>query len=635
MGAFDLGWQSVAAKNQQNRAIAEQQRVEQQNTVGAQLLDAINNASNIKPQMKDENGNIVDNPAYAQAQKDKQDLITQYMGLNSPQQHANFAQRLHGLIFGNPTPGHQQPALSPNSSPVTPPAPPPGAAAGAAPASAAPAPQHPMAPLPADHPANKIMEGIKTLGSHLSAFANPNPPTPPPAPEAAAMARNYRDPSEVAFERNKELWSERGANALAVANVRKEALLASLQARPPRLLSQTTIPDLLEQMKVDPTMAIVGPNGQDISPAQLAEMPPGTVAREFRAGSQIFYALGDQNSKTARFGNMVFEIPALGPITAANSTALGVANPGATTQHTDPFGLTDTTKRTPVTPGMIQSPPTAPSEPTLQRRPTSSAAPTAPGITPINPGARAPGTIPAGGAVKSKPISANAPLAPLDADGHIPAGVGNDLVRQYANNLLDGQDSKNIPNPRARAAAEQLASRYGWSQGAFTPREKIQFQTATSFLKQLQDSPSLNVLDSFVSREKIARAMKDPQHMGMLDRIAAFNLDPKEAEFLRLYNAAVGTVQGLSSITRSGRSTETAVNRLKTELPNVLQSSSSDDAKKRIDQLLKEADIALTTNPADVGNKGPVSAKAPQTPSSQPSAPEVWIRDKNGKLVRQ
>ena len=298
----------------QQQAIREQQRVQQQNTVGAQLLDSINNASNIKPQTKDENGNLIDNPAYAQAQKDKQDLITQYMGLNSPQQHATFADRIHGLIFGHPTPQTQQPALSPNSSPVAPPAPPSGAPQGEAASPAA--PPHPFSTTP-NPVLSKIQEGIQGLGNHLKAFANP---LPPPTPiDSAAIARNYRDPGEVAAERAQALWGTRGENAIKVAEIRKDALLASLQARPPRLLSQTTIPDLLDQIKVDPTMAIYGPDGKELTPGQLAEMPPGTIAREFRAGSQIFYALGDQNSKSLKVGNEVYNIPSVGPINSTNS----------------------------------------------------------------------------------------------------------------------------------------------------------------------------------------------------------------------------------------------------------------------------------------------------------------------------
>ena len=123
MGGFNLGWQTEANKQAQERDIAQQQRTQKQNSVGAQLLDAINQSSNIKPTTKDDQGNIIPNPAYGQAQKDRRDLLTQYSALNSPEQHASFADRLHGLIFGHPTPHTQQPALSPNSSPNEPPQP--------------------------------------------------------------------------------------------------------------------------------------------------------------------------------------------------------------------------------------------------------------------------------------------------------------------------------------------------------------------------------------------------------------------------------------------------------------------------------------------------------------------------------
>lgn len=611
---FDLGLENAQQRLIQRRNQEEQQRVQQQNTVGAQLLDAINNASNIKPQTKDENGNIIHNPEYDNAQQAKQQLLQQYTTLMSPAQHASFADHLHGLIFGHADHRPQQPALSPNSSPNEPSAPAQGQAP--APSSASPAPLHPMAPAPPDHPIHAISKGIRELGNHLSAFAHPLPLQQQPDP--ALMAKYYRDPAEVQFERNKEIWGVRGQNALELQNLKNEYLKTQLQARPPRLLSQTTIPDLLEQMKVDPTMAIYAPDGHEVSPAQLAEMPAGTIAREFRAGSQIFYALGDQNSKTLNVGGQIYDIPAVGQINIAgpkqNSTVVGQAT--STLPHasstTDPFGLTTTSKRQTVVPPVSSAappPPGAPPvEPTLKTRPGAE----------VNPGARPPGTVPGGAAVKTKPVSINAPLPPLDENGHIPAGVGNDLVRQAANGILDGRDPKEFGNPKVQTAALALVDKFvpGYSRGAFTPKEKVQFGVAMHFLNQLKDSDSLSVLDNVISREKIARAMKAPEHMGLADRIAAYSLTPKEAEFVRFFNQARGTVAGLSQITRSGRATNSQVNTIAQELPNVFQSSSSDDARKRVDQLLKEADIALHTNPRDVG-KQPVSKSVPKSPGGQ------------------
>src|SRR6185312_9213244 len=137
--AFDLGFSSAARQNLQNQDIAEQQREHNQNTVGAMLMDAINQSSNIKPTMKDDQGNVIPNPAYEQAQQDRRNLLQQYVTLNSPEQHATFGQRLHGLIFGHPTTQEREPALNPASAsaPTTPaPTPPPTPVD----------PQHPMSP---------------------------------------------------------------------------------------------------------------------------------------------------------------------------------------------------------------------------------------------------------------------------------------------------------------------------------------------------------------------------------------------------------------------------------------------------------------------------------------------------------
>lgn len=619
--SFDQGAQQANERLMQRQQISQQQRAEHQNTVGALLMDAINQSSNIKPTMKDENGNVVPNPAYEQAQQDRRNLLQQYVTLNSPEQHATFADRLHGLIFGHPTDHQREPALNPASS-----APPAPGAQGQAPAVSPPAtpapPPHPFSAAP--HPVlAKFDEAVKGLGNHLKAFAHPLPAQA--QPDADLIGKYYRDPAEIQAERNLAMWQERGQNALEVARERTKALTASLNARPPRMLSQTTVPNLLEQLKIDPDQVIYGPNGQEISPAQLAEMPPGTIAREFRAGSNVFYALGDQNSKTIAVGNQVYQIPSVGQI-QGNMTALGVKNPGSTSSSTDAFGTTTTSTHTVPTPGAIAAP-QAPSGPVLQKRPA---------LSDVN------ASIAAANAAspklnKGKPISAVAPsvpssLPPLDNDGHIPAGAVNDLVRQYANDLLDGRDAKDIPNPRARAAAEALAGRYGWSQGAFTPKEKVQFQVATDFLKQLKDSDSLKVLDNYVSREKIFRAMRDPNKMSFIDRIAAYNLNPKEAEFVRLFNASRGTVAGLSSITRPGRATNSQVQAIANELPNVFQSSSSQDAKDRVDQLLKEADIALHTNPTKVGK--PVSKNAPTVNAWKPPADAPPAPKEDGKFLK-
>jgi hypothetical protein len=216
----------------------------------------------------------------------------------------------------------------------------------------------------------------------------------------------------------------------------------------------------------------------------------------------------------------------------------------------------------------------------------------------------------------------------LDANGHIPSGAGNPQVTELANELLDGRDAKDLPM-KARAAAESMARQYGWEQGTLTPKEKILVNEAGTKLNQLQGSPSLSVLDSFESRAKIAQVLSSNEKEGFIGRTvgayAAGKLTPQEQEFIRLYNAAIGTITGLTPITRGGRPSEASVQRLIAEMPNVLQSGSSSDARARIQQLLNEVKVATQTK----GNT-PVGAAL-----GGASQPEVWVRDASGKLVKQ
>jgi hypothetical protein len=199
-------------------------------------------------------------------------------------------------------------------------------------------------------------------------------------------------------------------------------------------------------------------------------------------------------------------------------------------------------------------------------------------------------------------------------------------VIELANELLDGRDAKDLPM-KARAAAESMARQYGWEQGALTPKEKILVAEAGAKLNQLVKGDSLGVLDSFKSRAKIAEVLGSSEKEGVIGRTMsaamAGQLTPQEQEFIRLYNAAIGTITGLTPITRGGRPSEASVQRLIAEMPNVLQSGSSTDAKARIQQLLNEVQLAT-----QVKGNTPLG----QAPGSQP---EVWVRDASGKLVKQ
>lgn len=215
----------------------------------------------------------------------------------------------------------------------------------------------------------------------------------------------------------------------------------------------------------------------------------------------------------------------------------------------------------------------------------------------------------------------------LDANGHIPPGKANPQVEELANELLDGRESKDLPM-KARAAAEALARQYGWEQGALTPKEKILVAEAGNKLHQLVDSKSLGVLDSFKSRAKIAEVLAGSEKQGPVGRTVsaamAGQLTPQEQEFIRLYNAAIGTITGLTPITRGGRPSEASVQRLIAEMPNVLQSGSSSDARARIQQLLNEVDVATKIK----GNT-PLGTVPPGTgsPSGQPKVIVVSPED--------
>jgi hypothetical protein len=269
-------------------------------------------------------------------------------------------------------------------------------------------------------------------------------------------------------------------------------------------------------------------------------------------------------------------------------------------KSTDQYGNTTTTvsrmtPQLPGSPGTERAPiPTHPEPP----KPTGGSAASAPSTTPKKSVASALGGV-------ARPVNkapAAAPSAPksksLDASGHIPPGAGNPQLVEAANQLLDGSDKDKIP-AKAREHAAALAREYGWEQGTFTPREKIQVTEAANFLRRLSDSPSLSVLDSTVSRMKIAQALRASEHQGVvgtqLTQLVSRNLSPEESEFIRLYNAAAGTISGLAPLTRGGRPVESSIRRLMAELPNVLQSSGSADAKERVKNLLQEIEVATTT----------------------------------------
>jgi hypothetical protein len=187
----------------------------------------------------------------------------------------------------------------------------------------------------------------------------------------------------------------------------------------------------------------------------------------------------------------------------------------------------------------------------------------------------------------------------LDADGHIPTTRGgNSQLIELANELLDGRDLKDIQPAKAKPLAAELARKYGWEQGKFTPKEQIALRESTTFLKDAANNPALKALDDDVFQKMIIGAsMKDPDKEGLTGTLfsvaAGANLTPQQQEFRRMYQQLVGTIAGLTQLVRPGsRATEASINRLKQELPNILTSSSI-DAKKRLERLEREITIAM------------------------------------------
>lgn len=323
------------------------------------------------------------------------------------------------------------------------------------------------------------------------------------------------------------------------------------------------------------------PGGGVYSEAELAALPPNSQLRAFAVGGEVYYGVADQSQHTVTFGNQVYRMDQFGNVDT--SAPLGVAR--VPTAHssttTDPFGVTSTTQSTttPVTPSIHSVSTTGTVAPQPQRSPAPRK----------------------GTQVRAR--TQNPKSGELDATGHIPISAGNPQLVQAANSLIDGMDVDKLPIPqRDRTAAMKLASEYGWAgQGTFTPQQKVLINEAGAKLNQLAKSPSLSVLDDAKSRAKIAAVLHASSGssglMGILvGSQLAGQLTPKEQEFIRAYNAAVGVISGLGPITRGNRATEAAVQRLMVELPSVLQSGSSADAKKRVQQLLQEIDLAQQTN---------------------------------------
>ena len=425
----------------------------------------------------------------------------------------------------------------------------------------------------------------------------PAPQKEDPAQQIANLiAQNYKSPQEIAQEaqtrqelkRNLAVWGlyTKLSTAPGVTEEQKQAL-GSLFGFAPR-----------GQYK-----EFLGPNGQ----RQWFDVTqPWTIPAGFNAmaGGHIITKL--LNVKGRGWSQVSYD-----PTTGLVSAIMPGATPPRsllptkrTSTTTDPFGVTSTTSSLsqPVYRSEVDLQIGAPipasameaisASPSIDEMPS----PEAPkGAAPAPPPAAAP---PAAAPKTSRGPAPKKTEAPaLDAQGHIPETAGvNPGLRNAANQLLDGMDLQKLSLPqRDKEAAANLAAQYGWKQGLFTPKEQIQLREAETFLKEGLNSPSLDVLNNGASRQKLVNVLRAAENQaGFLSRTfaTAVPLTQKESDFLSFYRQLLGTVQGLSSLTRSGRATEAGIKRLMSELPNPQEVHSAADGKKRIQRLLNELSVA-------------------------------------------
>ena len=237
------------------------------------------------------------------------------------------------------------------------------------------------------------------------------------------------------------------------------------------------------------------------------------------------------------------------------------------------------------------------------------------------------------------PLAALPEEKQLDKTMHIPYYAKmNPMIKAAANQLLDGMDIEKLPMPtKDKEAVAIVASQYGWRQGLFTPKEKLLLREAKKYLNASLKDPALKVLDNSNSRLKIENIIKasKPDSSFLRDIIAnKWGLSKDEQKFLRLYNQLSGTISGLGQLTRGGRTTEAAVNRVLAELPNAIQSQNAEDAKYRINRLLDEINVAVTdVSGIDVGIGKTESTK--KQGSSAPSSPSSTSGDVDVNSLRQ
>lgn len=320
---------------------------------------------------------------------------------------------------------------------------------------------------------------------------------------------------------------------------------------------------------------------------ELQKFPVSMKLSPLSLSGKLVYVPSDQNESKFVVGNKVYLKDQFGDIDLEHP--MGDARTGSTS--VDAFGVT--TRTAPYAPGATGAPS------------LNVSTPSSPGIAP--PSAAAPHGTPSGQVHRKLTQTAadarsGSATHQLDVDGHIPSNAGNPGVVEAANQILDGMDINKITIPQKdRPAAEKMARDYGWKgQGLFTPREVLQLKEGATVIQQLINSPALKVLDEgTISQLPMLGQGADPSKEGFLGRLgtklASGAATPQQQEFLRYWRQLDALAIGLRGLVQTGRATQAQVERLIAELPNPYNTTSSDDAKKRLEMVQNELRVAANT----------------------------------------
>lgn len=346
------------------------------------------------------------------------------------------------------------------------------------------------------------------------------------------------------------------------------------QSGVPRVIGHTSAKDAISLID-SIGQKFESPDGSEITKDQLSKLPPFMELTTVTQGGKTFHIITDQRTHLGTVGNVRYQIPDVGGI-VGQANPLGEAR--TSTSTTDPFGVTTTS--TPSSPGMAQS--------------VRSSAPTSPPSAPVPFGRTHDKLVRIASSARSGSHSVQ-----LDAQGHIPENAANPQLVQAANSLLDGMDVNKLPLPeKDRPAAMALAQKYGYKgQGLFTPRESLQLREGATVIHNFLNSKALDVLDhGTISNLPMLGQSIDPSKSGLWSKLATSlaskMASPEQQEFMRYWRQLDALAIGLRGLVQTGRATQTQVDRLIAELPNPYNTTNSADARRRLQMVQNELQVA-------------------------------------------